>query len=98
MVSTQFLLEMLEQVSHVARQMFGTTTASMKNGDHTQVVTEADIRIGNMISNAIQSTFPSHNIIDEEAGALNNQSPYTWVIDPIDGTSNFAHGSPLYGI
>ncbi len=39
-----------------------------------------------------------HNIISEESGFLNNSSDYTWVIDPLDGTSNFASGLPWFGV
>jgi myo-inositol-1(or 4)-monophosphatase len=37
-------------------------------------------------------------VIDEEAGVIDNNSDYTWVVDPIDGMSNFANGVPTYGI
>ena len=40
----------------------------------------------------------SHNIIDEEAGIIDKKSEYTWVFDPIDGTSNYASGLPMYGV
>jgi myo-inositol-1(or 4)-monophosphatase len=56
------------------------------------------LKIGKMLINEIQIKFPEHNVIDEEAGIINKGSLFTWVIDPIDGTSNFAQGIPLYGI
>ena len=92
-----FLMKTLEDAAQIARDRFGKVSSAIKCGDNTQVVTEADTEIGSMIIEAIQQTYPTHNIIDEEAGIVDKQSPYTWVIDPIDGTSNFAQGSPLYG-
>ncbi|GCE03534.1 hypothetical protein KDAU_08630 [Dictyobacter aurantiacus] len=50
-----------------------------------------------MMNAEIQRTYPNHNILDEEAGTFDSDSPYTWVINPIDGTSNFGQASPLYG-
>jgi myo-inositol-1(or 4)-monophosphatase len=92
-----FIVKMLENASQMARERFGRVSSTTKFGDNNQVVTEADLEIGKTIIEAIYQTYPTHNIIDEEAGIVDNQSPYTWVIDPIDGTSNFAQGSPLYG-
>jgi myo-inositol-1(or 4)-monophosphatase len=95
---TSFILENLKTATKIALSLFGKVEGKTKPGDKNQVLTEADITIGNSIISEIKRAFPKHNIIDEEAGAINNQSDFTWVIDPIDGTSNFAAGSPLYGI
>lgn len=92
-----FLTKTLEKATHIARERFGNVSAATKPGDPTQVVTEVDKEISSMIVAAIQQTYPTHNIIDEETGSIDNHSLYTWVVDPIDGTSNFAQGSPLYG-
>jgi myo-inositol-1(or 4)-monophosphatase len=62
------------------------------------VLTETDIAIGKLLISRISKEFPGHNIIDEEMGVIDNKSSFTWVIDPIDGTSNFAAGIPMYGI
>jgi myo-inositol-1(or 4)-monophosphatase len=54
--------------------------------------------VGNFLIKRIAQVYPKYNVIDEEAGVIDKKSKYTWVIDPIDGTSNFARGVPLYGI
>ena len=54
--------------------------------------------IGKKIISFIKKSYPTYNIIDEEAGVIDNNSEFTWVIDPIDGTSNFAKGVVTYGI
>jgi myo-inositol-1(or 4)-monophosphatase len=92
-----FLMKTLADASQMARDHFGRVTSATKNGDTSQVVTEADIEIGRMMCEESKRTYPTHNILDEETGIVNKHSPYTWVIDPIDGTSNFAQASPLYG-
>ena len=64
----------------------------------SSIVTEADIESEAIIIGLIQKRFPEHNIISEERGFINNRSEYTWIIDPLDGTSNFASGIPWFGI
>ncbi|MGE5042330.1 MAG: inositol monophosphatase family protein [Candidatus Levyibacteriota bacterium] len=93
-----FLQKALSEASEIATSYFGKTTAIAKEGDNNQVLTEADLQVGKYIVTEIEKEFPEHNIIDEEAGVLNKKSDFTWVIDPIDGTSNFAAGTPNYGI
>ena len=93
-----FMEAELDRASQVALQYFGHVAAYAKPEDSNQVVTEADIAIGEQLAEAISARFPEHNIIEEEAGVLDRHSRYTWVVDPIDGTSNFAAGLPDYGI
>ncbi len=58
-------------------------------------VTEADHASERAIFKVIKSAFPDHYILSEEAGKIVQDSSYKWIIDPIDGTINFAHGIPL---
>ena len=59
------------------------------------LVTEADHASEKAIMDVIKSAFPDHYILSEEAGEIIQDSNYKWIIDPIDGTINFAHGIPL---
>ncbi len=61
-------------------------------------VTELDIESERIIVETIKKAFPNHNILSEEMGEENNNSDCTWIIDPIDGTTNFIHGHPQYAI
>ncbi|MDX9893714.1 MAG: inositol monophosphatase [Patescibacteria group bacterium] len=63
-----------------------------------QVVTQADLIADRIITKAIKQKFPAHNIISEESGLLQNQSEYTWVIDPLDGTTNFTLGINFFAV
>lgn len=58
-------------------------------------VTEADLASEKLIISMIREEFPDHYILTEEAGNLPTDSNYKWIIDPIDGTVNFAHLIPL---
>lgn len=93
-----FIKDVLQEASKIAQDLFGKVTGSTKPGDNNQVLTEADLAVGGLIVECIRKRYPEHSIIDEEAGVVDNHSPYTWVIDPIDGTSNFAAGTVDYGI
>jgi myo-inositol-1(or 4)-monophosphatase len=94
----QFLNATLAQASSVARANFGKVSGTTKPEDNNQVLTSTDLEIGNLIISTIQEAYPEHNIIDEEAGVIDQGSRLTWVVDPIDGTSNFAEGVETYGI
>jgi len=59
------------------------------------LVTEADHAAEKAIIETIKSKFPDHYILSEESGAMKQDSEYKWIIDPIDGTVNFAHGIPI---
>lgn len=92
-----FIEKVLGDTSEIALKYFGKGEGSIKDGDNNQVLTEADLAIGQCLIEEISEAFPDHNIIDEEMGVIDKNSRYTWVVDPIDGTSNFVTGSPLYG-
>jgi len=95
---SDFIAQTLEIAAEIANQNFGQVSETTKVNDNNQVLTETDLAIGKHIIEQIQATFPEHNIIDEEAGVIDKKSQLTWVVDPIDGTSNFAAGLPTYGI
>jgi myo-inositol-1(or 4)-monophosphatase len=93
-----FITTTLQTAAQIANNNFGKVTSTTKQGDNNQVLTETDLAIGAHIVEHIQATFPDYNVIDEEAGIIDKKSSFTWVVDPIDGTSNFAAGLPTYGI
>jgi len=62
------------------------------------LVTEFDQRSEEVIVSALQKEFPEHAILGEETGLHPRTSEYQWVVDPIDGTTNFAHGIPVFAI
>lgn len=62
----------------------------------TDLVTEIDLLSEKMIRKEIKANFPQHNILGEERDYTDNNSDYTWVIDPLDGTNNYANAYPIY--
>lgn len=94
-----FIIQSLNCAAEIANNNFGKVSSiSTKSGDNNQVLTETDLAVGKLIVQKIQVAYPDFNIIDEEAGVIDKKSKFTWVVDPIDGTSNFANGLPTYGI
>ena len=62
----------------------------------SDIVTDADRRSEAMIIERIRKHFPDHAIVAEEGGGKETSSDYCWYVDPLDGTTNFAHGFPVY--
>ena len=62
------------------------------------LVTEVDKLSEAMLLARVRETFPEHSVLAEEGGARDNASDYCWVIDPLDGTINYAHGFPIFCI
>lgn len=62
------------------------------------LVTEIDHSSEVMIMDCIHEHWPSHGFLAEESGVTGSKSDYVWVIDPVDGTTNYAHGFPLFAI
>lgn len=59
---------------------------------------EVDIKAEQAIINAIHKAYPDHGIIAEESGTHNEGAESVWIIDPLDGTSNYLHGFPFYAV
>jgi myo-inositol-1(or 4)-monophosphatase len=60
------------------------------------IVTEADRMSEAMILAAIRRQYPSHDILSEESAATHSGSHFRWIVDPLDGTTNYAHGYPVF--
>jgi myo-inositol-1(or 4)-monophosphatase len=72
-------------------------TISNKEGVNN-LVTEADHAAEKAILDTIRKDFPDHFILSEESGEMSSASEYKWIIDPLDGTVNFAHGIPICAV
>ena len=62
------------------------------------LVTEADRASERLICERLRTHFPSHGIVAEEGGGHTSGSGYRWFVDPLDGTTNFAHGFPVFNV
>ena len=92
-----FCLDLLYKCNEVALNSFNRIQKpTIKPNDANQILTKTDLTLSSLLVSHISKTFPNHNIIDEETGVINNNSSFTWVLDPIDGSSNYAVGNPLF--
>jgi len=64
--------------------------------DYSDLVTEVDKKCEAKIIEVIHNTFPGHNVLGEEGGDRHKKSDYVWIVDPIDGTVNYAHSVPIF--
>jgi myo-inositol-1(or 4)-monophosphatase len=62
------------------------------------LVTEMDMRSEQAVVETLLASFPGHGIIAEEGTRVLNGSGFTWIIDPLDGTTNYAHGYPCFSV
>jgi len=62
------------------------------------LVTEADRASEQLVIDRLRAHFPTHSIVAEEGGGHAGTSDYCWYVDPLDGTTNFAHGFPMYNV
>jgi len=62
------------------------------------LVTEMDMRSERAVVETLRTAFPDHGIIAEEETNIGNSSGFTWIIDPLDGTTNYAHGYPCFSV
>ncbi len=83
--------------AQVLRDRFGNIAHIDKKGAFN-LLTEADIESEKKIITTIREAFPDHAILAEESGASEGTGEYRWLIDPLDGTTNFAHQLPIFAI
>jgi myo-inositol-1(or 4)-monophosphatase len=69
-----------------------------KNEMNNDFVTEVDKKAEKCIIDMVKSKYPDHSFLAEESGGSGKKSNYTWIIDPLDGTVNYAHGVPVYSV
>ncbi len=89
------LIEAIKAGAAEIMRFFGNEFKVSNKAGVNNLVTEADHAAEKAILAVIKSNFPDHQILAEETGEIKQDSTYKWVIDPIDGTVNFAHGIPL---
>lgn len=91
-------MEAARSVGDPLRELHGRVEDVTYKTDKSDIVTEADHRANRIITTVIENEFPDHSIFSEESPYVEGTAPYTWVIDPVDGTGNFTHGNPNYAV
>lgn len=94
----ELLVAAAEIAAHETLPLFRTTlSVDNKQAGGFDPVTEADRRAEQVVRNLISSHFPDHGIVGEEWDDKTTDSPFQWIIDPVDGTRSFICGIPLWG-
>lgn len=91
----QTLIEATEAGAAVLKQFFNQPFKISNKEGINNLVTEADHKSEQAIFDVIRRNFPDHYLLSEETGEIVQESNYKWIIDPIDGTVNFANGIPI---
>ena len=89
------LLKAATAAGELIRERINGKFSIEKKSGPNDLVTEVDKASEALIMNIIRENFPDHFILSEEIGEVKMDSSYKWIIDPIDGTVNFANGIPL---
>ena len=95
-----FAIETAREAGHLLLEKFGRITTVTKKGD-INLVTEADLASEALIIERIKSYYPKHAILAEESGnavVIDGGAEWKWIIDPLDGTTNYAHGYPCFAV
>ena len=92
----QAAIEIAKRAGSLLRAEAGKRRQIAFKGSPTNLVTEMDRRAEALILDAIRSEFPDDAILSEERGTVGGPSSRRWIIDPLDGTTNYAHGIPIF--
>lgn len=93
-------METARDAGQLLLEKFGRITAVTMKGD-INLVTEADLASEALIIERIKSHHPKHAILAEESGeaiVIGGDTTWKWIIDPLDGTTNYAHGYPCFAV
>lgn len=94
-----FAIQTARDAGQILLEKFGRNIKVSKKGD-INLVTEADLASERLIVERVRSYYPRHSILAEESGeslaAQEGENAWKWIIDPLDGTTNYAHGYPCF--
>lgn len=90
-----FAIRVARDAGRLLRDRLGTNFDIAHKGD-INIVTEVDLASERLIREQIATYYPRHEILAEEGGLKESASEYRWIVDPLDGTTNYAHGYPVF--
>jgi myo-inositol-1(or 4)-monophosphatase len=93
-----FAIQTARDAGHLLAERFGGAL-SISNKSELDLVTEADLASERLIIERIKTNYPHHAILAEESGAsapADQEAQWRWIVDPLDGTTNYAHGYPCF--
>jgi myo-inositol-1(or 4)-monophosphatase len=93
-----FAIQLAREAGQLLRDHFGRVTEITHKSTTLDLVTEVDVLSEQYIKEKISTHYPKHQILAEESGYQEAESEYRWLIDPLDGTTNYAHGYPCFAV
>ena len=90
-------IEAAQEAGAILIAEFGRPVKISYKGE-VDIVTQADKMAEQAIVSRLKTHFPKHAIVAEEGGGRESESPFRWHVDPLDGTTNFAHGYPCFAV
>jgi myo-inositol-1(or 4)-monophosphatase len=90
-----FAIRVAKDAGRLLRDRVGTRIDVDHKGS-INLVTDVDLASERLIREAISTYYPRHEVLGEEGGLSESGSEYRWVVDPLDGTTNYAHGYPIF--
>jgi len=94
----EFAIKLAKNTGKIQMSYFGNISSIDNKSSKIDLLTEADKKSEDYILNEIKNKYPSHSILSEECGLINKNSKYKWIIDPLDGTTNFVHNLPIFAV
>ncbi len=94
----QKIIRIAREAGNLIKEDFGKHHLIEYKTNVSNIVTDTDKKAEKLITEFIGKEFPGHNILAEEGSRKDGSSDYLWVIDPVDGTTNFAHGLPIFSV
>jgi len=92
------IIEAAAIAGEIIREGFGKNFQIEYKTNEKNLVTEIDKKSEQAIVDFVTKKYPAHSLLMEESGELKRDSEFLWVIDPLDGTTNFAHGLPIFSV
>jgi myo-inositol-1(or 4)-monophosphatase len=92
------VINIAKEAGEIIREGFGKSfNIEFKTGENN-LVTDIDKASEKLIVNFVKKKYPAHGILAEEGSGTNTNEEFVWVIDPLDGTTNFAHSLPIFAV
>lgn len=92
-----FAIGVARDAGRLLRDRVGTRLEVSHKGA-IDLVTDVDLASEQLIRDAIATYYPKHQVLAEESGLAEKTSDYRWIVDPLDGTTNYAHGFPFFSV
>ena len=94
-----FAIDTAKGAGKILMKYFGKLSNHSSKSSYRDLVTKADLKSEDYIIKMIQSTYLDHDVIAEESStSLNENNDFRWIVDPLDGTTNFVHSLPIFAV